>query len=171
MPAGRELDAWIAEQVMGFARWSPLTRDDLYFLAHPDQIRRQYRKYGGWSKALKKGSDGDRYVDGMRDVPEFSTDIAAAWQVVEKFRSEGWKFCIADGDEEPFQCYFQRLSEDGGVDEPEAEADTAQLAICRAALKAAAPQEPPPPRSVEVRREMVGRITQVTKRPDLVITE
>jgi hypothetical protein len=54
LPAGRELDALVAERVLG------LRIDDAWF-QHPDGRR--------------VSSDG---------LPHYSTDIAAAWQVVDK---------------------------------------------------------------------------------------
>ena len=68
----------------------------------------------------------------------YSTDIAAAWEVVEKLRNDG-RFLQLDSlgfDGEQWRCFFA-LTE---IEEEKfpwvGEADTAPLAICRAALKA-----------------------------------
>lgn len=86
-------------------------------------------------------------------IPHFSTDIAAAWEVVEELRTQGWYFrleCVKPGD--PFtnfvvfkddeQCrasFFQGYAEDWGPKPRnlrDAAARTTPLAICLAALKA-----------------------------------
>jgi len=73
--------------------------------------------------------------------PKFSTDIAAAWQVVEKMRDTLGHWELAHHILDPRKCY----AEFGGEYEPYdgwhnckgcALADTAPLAICRAALLA-----------------------------------
>jgi hypothetical protein len=99
MKAGRELDALIAEKVMGF------------------------------DKRIVSKVDGMPYAD----VLHYSTQIADAWLVVEKFPN-----VAIFG---PNDSWLVRFSDDDGsiythpVDEP-ARADTAPLAICLAALKA-----------------------------------
>jgi hypothetical protein len=65
MNAGRELDALVAEKVMG---WK--VRPDRYPVDATGQS--QFR------------------------VPEYSTDIAAAWRVVEQMRQVGWFVQIHD---------------------------------------------------------------------------
>ena len=68
--------------------------------------------------------------------PPYSTDIAAAWEVVEKLRATG-EFCCIDVRHpihEPIECAFYKVASDHkpliGV------GDTAPHAICLAALKA-----------------------------------
>ena len=105
MPAGRELDILVAEKVMGC--------------------------YG-----LFKHSDGTPLCEchGLRPVPRYSTDIAAAWEVLKKlpngvyvgYEKAAGAWCVAANwaDGEPFSWLSY--------------GKTAPLAICRAALKAAA---------------------------------
>jgi hypothetical protein len=75
-----------------------------------------------------------------QQIPLYSTDIAAAWQVVEKMQSvtPGGDIHIEclDGEWEVSTCHgaFTPLGADGWRDF--SAADTAPLAICRAALKA-----------------------------------
>jgi hypothetical protein len=103
--AGRELDAEVAEKVMG-------------------------RPVGEWL-------EGIYYQDGRRGrIPRFSTDIAAAWQVVEKL--------AADTPAWPHHGYFVSIHNSTGLGRWEARigataiahAHTAPLAICLAALAA-----------------------------------
>lgn len=111
MKAGRELDALIAEKIM-----------------HLDNIRwREGSLYDDTDhKFLEYGSD---YIAGIgNQIPDYSTNIYAAWEVVNKIG--GWFQItqIAIEREEPFwSCEF-------GTDQA-AGAATAPLAICMAALK------------------------------------
>ncbi len=112
MPAGQKMDALVAEKVMGYERrdckldgehdYPCITKDGwLIPICQPGQ-------FGNWSP---------------------STDIAAAWEVVEKMRGELDEIVLdRDGD---WRCYFI-------VNNVEffAYAKEAPLAICRAALLA-----------------------------------
>ena len=149
----RALDARVAEEVMGWTdvswwsthlvdgwpaagvRWMHTVESDVRSMlggevtpARPVEI-------------LLPDTEGDmpwvggklpgRSYDG---VPEFTTDIAAAFTVVEKMREDGW--CFVDltsyGD-----CTW-RATFDTGSDSASASdvAPTLPLAICRAALRA-----------------------------------
>lgn len=104
---GRELDAAVAERVMGWKRGDP--------------------KYGDmpW---YPPGTG--RYLGGGRmDLPEFSADIAAAWEVVEH---------LATPDEALMITYSKGtwVVAVGSV-EASATSESAPEAICRAALLAA----------------------------------
>ena len=122
MPAGREMDVLIAENIMGY------TLSELSLPAYP--------KY----KLFDSG-----YV---KEVPHYSTDIAAAWEVVERMPipfklekcwekayqigPEGWSACwCTDADCEG--CNENSRCTNGD----DAWAETAPLAICRCALKVA----------------------------------
>jgi len=112
MKAGMELDRLIHEDVMGF------TLKD-----HP---------YGGMS-----WHNGEFFVS--RSHPSYSTDIASAWEVVEKLvemdfypdlistSSDGWVW----------QCVLHTTLDDEYPDNPfYGRSNTAPHAICLAALKA-----------------------------------
>jgi hypothetical protein len=63
MEAGREMDALIAEKVLGLSDWH---------IRHSDE-----------------DGDGNLYFCEIKDeLPHYSTDIAAAWQVIEKIKSK-----------------------------------------------------------------------------------
>lgn len=129
LQAGRDLDALVAERVMGYEK------------------RAESEWLGGF--AWISHDDGHWY--GVTSMPRFSTDISAAWDVVERLQSDalslGWKrrdfslerkdrmvdgrwYCVTDA--VPTDIYPNGYAVDGV-------ADTAPLAICRAALKACAP--------------------------------
>jgi hypothetical protein len=69
--AGRELDAEIAEKVMG---WIGVV---------PEFVGADGGRWFVWSG--KPSLPARRYA-----VPEYSTNFAAAWEVVEKMRADGW---------------------------------------------------------------------------------
>lgn len=127
--AGRELDALVAKQVMELpdvGRYSRQSMESIEWTHH------------GWN------SDGYDYYywlddeyNPLRSVPPYSTDIAAAWQIVEKLKAIDVEFSL----------YYREW--DGGRDEAhrwsawfregaeyQVYAPTAPLAICRAALLA-----------------------------------
>lgn len=109
MNAGRELDALVAEKVMG---WT--------FRTFPE----------GVCPNVKHWYCGEQYVL----MKPFSTDIAAAWRVVEKLVSDGRVFIVKgdglrDGD---FNPKWTVLCDN----HPRTDAATAPLAICLAALQA-----------------------------------
>ena len=113
LPAGRELDALVAEKVM-HERLPPSGYDT------DVAVRAEHIGGGGYVR---------------RPVPAYSTDIAAAWKVVKKMDADGFGWAIADD-----EVYFAKGDPDspdyrfGGVALPLFTDKT--LAICRAALKA-----------------------------------
>lgn len=123
LPPGRELDALVAEKVMGRqVTWEDSQedddQDDCYFLDENGNY--------SWSAC----------------VPRYSTDIAAAWQVVEKLDLLGVR--LVPGHESYGEVSFSlgRRSDNGlwvlGDDrslEPGVEGESAPHAICLAALK------------------------------------
>lgn len=127
MKPGRELDALVAEKVMGVAfkdttiGEEPWATKGLFLTRNgePYQIH-GYLMHG--------------YV--YPEVREYSTDIAAAWGVVEKMQADGW-FWNIDCDCDGLVVGFGRGCEVGGGCEWYYEdAETAPHAICLAALKA-----------------------------------
>ena len=107
MPAGRELDALVAEKVV---------KRDIHVYECP-------------------ASPFSRKNGRCCCVPHYSTYIAAAWEVVEKLRADGYRFRgVEEHDEDPgWRCLVGKPS---FYPSYEAHADTAPLAICPAALKA-----------------------------------
>lgn len=113
MPAGREMDAQIAQSVFGM------------------RLTKNHGLAGGFYWV---GNGVQFGIMQERDIFAFSTDIAAAWKVTEKFWSvEVNKYL--DGKE--WRAYVVRLSNDNKSNSDGGSfADTAPLAICRAALLA-----------------------------------
>lgn len=114
IPAGRELDALICHEIFGHV-----------VAPDPDAFVTPLARHGEpmiWS------------ADGLLPVPPYSTDIAAAWLVVEKLQEQGVRVDILSDWHGHRTCRVARKSEilydalDWSA--------TAPLAICRAALRA-----------------------------------
>src|SRR5512137_1553951 len=93
MPAVRETDALIAEKVIGLKpkkATDPLYTDDRYWLFA-----------------------GDWYIDSANgsviELPLYTANMSAAWEVVEKARSCGWRYTLQTiiGDKIAMQFYNQ----------------------------------------------------------------
>lgn len=106
LPAGRELDALVAEKVMG---WTMLASCPMHI--------------SGCSTAGI--APGQQYSS---HVPDYSTSIEAAWQVVGKITAlDSTHIFVLRRFYDGWHCAFGAISY---------EADTAPLAMCRAALQA-----------------------------------
>lgn len=109
MTPGRELDALVAEKVMGYKRLEPT-------LDWPERWLCDDRKLGG--------------------IPAYSTDIAAAWEVVEKLSAKHPYITIIRVGTAPTEWV---IAEGPGDSDPDlARAPTVPYAICLAALKSVA---------------------------------
>jgi hypothetical protein len=105
----QELDRAVAEEVMG--------------------CRVQVSANG----KLSELGGGEERVYKDAQIPRFSTDIAAAWQVVEKMREYGWSVTIGQHIDLSWRCKF---TNDEILIEVIARANTAPRAICETALEA-----------------------------------
>lgn len=125
MEAGREMDAAVAERVMGEARPTrefTISEFDTAMVGTP-VLSPQGCWYGVFE--FEKGDKGEW-------VPmPYSTDIAAAWKVVERLKSLGWHVQIKMSEGTKCLCALENDSDDWCGYE-----DTAPLAICRVALRA-----------------------------------
>lgn len=131
--AGRELDAMVAERVMGWR----LSNYEAEAAAASDADYADAAINDGWEW---EGRATRREAWQWRP----STDIADAWEVVEKM--------AADQPEWPHHGHYVCLHNSTGLGKwecrvgsfAEAHADTAPLAICRAALAALSHEQPHP---------------------------
>jgi hypothetical protein len=133
MEAGRELDAIIAEKVMGWQRETDereLRRLNSGYLDASEYARWWINPSGGWACAS----------------PRYSTDIAAAWEVVERLKDANRDDASYDFDliyesskerETGLRNdVFGWFAQFGEAEHGSGRADTAPLAICLAALEA-----------------------------------
>ena len=130
LAAGRELDALVAEHVEGWT-WDPWKGGN--------RIERVLMAPKPTTVMLFVGAyvlAGELVI--TDNLPHYSTDIAAAWQVVEAMHGRGLRYAI--------KGYFEGVASHGCIFDDEnwvdsnplykAVAETVPLAICRAALKA-----------------------------------
>jgi hypothetical protein len=126
MKAGRELDALVAEKVMGLK------------VGHA-KIKRKESDYGcalfindatgeDCTGVLFEGKE----VAGRYEIPPYSTDIAAAWEVLMTFIKSG---CAGSVWGDGHSGYGAMVTSDKGRFEVDC-VESAPLAVCLAALKA-----------------------------------
>lgn len=139
MDAGRDLDALVAEKVMG---WTKTVSAD--HTNSPIQVLREMGIFYQWTDTTGK-------VVGL-DIPPYSTDIAAAWQAVDKLRSLGWYLWLEDAQFKDVQytasfILAEPMTEEYPWRSPPIkqslnDASTAPHAICCAALRAVGYEAP-----------------------------
>lgn len=110
----REIDSLIATKVMG---WKILTCKGIKIIAPPD--------YDGPDMMINAD---------IKVIPSYSTDISAAWQVVEKMQEYGYILMLDATTTSEYYISFVGLK-DGSHISFFGNANTAPMAICRAALK------------------------------------
>ncbi len=123
MKPGRELDALVAEKVMGFSRREPRTWPDGSLAG------------AGW----RDDENSTFYPDASDMLPHFSSDIAAAWEVVDLLERENYVVSVSQSKkyfkthqaavQVQFKPYTDNLHD-------YAFGESAPHAICLAALKA-----------------------------------
>ncbi len=143
MEAGRELDALIAEKVMGW-RWFRFLNK--CYLIPPRNTETGFdpaHVLSHWDGEGKEGTPDLEWTT-LSSYPNFrlrhySTDIAAAWEVVEKVQANGWTFHVDDvGFNNGIEGKWRVLLTEAETGDKHvfADGDTAPHAICLAALKA-----------------------------------
>jgi hypothetical protein len=124
MTPGRKLDALVAEKVMGISPYWTVMFGGSFFGNFATQERARHR-------AKEIQGDFKAQIIPYHEEPGYSTDISAAWEVVEKFTKEAelkgtgpiFDVCY-DG---TWHCSIGRIV---------TQAETAAHAICLAALSA-----------------------------------
>ena len=136
MPAGREMDALVAERVMG---WELLS---LGYVGTESETQRQ-RELSDWMERVELTYVGSYWIDVATDfwieVDSWhpSQEDAPAFQVVDKMIANGWRFSLSydpyRGEGKPaWRASFCRF----GGRANKAYSGQRDEAICRAALKA-----------------------------------
>lgn len=122
----RELDIEVAEKIMGH-EWRVINRR-----------RQNFHAPSGLIVIYKEGKELNYTGHGKSNLLEFSSDISAAMEVVEKMRSDGWSFaCTLYEGQLPYASFCKRTV----ASSRNAEADSLPEAICRAALAALKTQD------------------------------
>lgn len=135
MQAGRELDALIAEKVMGFERdkinSKYFHKKELDTVLNEPWVRTCVLSLG--DADFRDKTTLEQAFTGVNVIPHYSNSIDAAWEVVGKVLSHedrGYSFDLATRGDGSWECQFyypyDSVTEYGG---------TAPEAICKAALK------------------------------------
>ena len=123
--AGRELDALVAEKVMGLVPMKGAGMVGGFW--DSTKKRTQMVKDSPLHEARKKlGITDDEPGDGF--TLAYSMDIRSAWAVVEKLRERGYILTLSGHRAAPWRAQFNDL--------PDACAENPAEAICKAALAA-----------------------------------
>jgi hypothetical protein len=132
--AGREMDARVAEKVMGFdckhvddgEGWCQFCGEEMI------EYSQMYWDQNKWLQDRQS-----RPVETKCQGLHYSTSIAAAWEIVEALRQKYCCIKVYSDHAYIYECTIVKDPDDDH-DEPEifTQADTAPLAICLAALKA-----------------------------------
>jgi hypothetical protein len=128
MEPGRELDALVAEKVMGWTVFRSETPN------HYDLLDEEY------AHGFPPGEDINSVPF---EIEEYTTDISPAWKVLEKHRNRKNLVTLV-GDEKKWKCRITAMiNVVYGIDvhDTQCEFKTAPEAICKAALLAVMGQE------------------------------
>ncbi len=132
MPAGREMDFLIAEKVFGFKHYIGEEIPD----GHVHQYLRPEEVPEVWLKERLDHGGYYRYCKHCENMPEFSTDISSAWEVVEKMGELGYTCHVEwKGSDRVYAESAEVVFVMGIITVGHAVGDVTG-AICRAALKA-----------------------------------
>lgn len=137
---GPELNALVAEKVLGFY-WEEWETGRGLYAPGGVKVAKRFKSEG---MALQICDiNGSECVPTL-PLPRYSTDICAAWEILNHPVSEKWDFkvelTISRGAPDDTKLYTVRISDQGGVDVSATE-PSAALAICKAALLAVAAVE------------------------------
>ncbi len=143
--AGRELDALVAEKRMGRCRWCWDNRSQWLKVPSPEGFEGSSHQVGDENEIDPLTKERVWYclkhnkLAWTWNIPGYSTDIAAAWEVVEKLREDGWSFHVDDvgfNDATEGQWRVMFTEATTGNKHVFADGQTAPHAICLAALEA-----------------------------------
>ena len=130
LEAGLEIDGLIHERIFHFPRWKPLPIPEIpgepcggFF----DQCLKGQAGHLAWNKYIRENEKHE-----FNRPCDYSTDISAAWQVVEKLGPHFGLTFYFSTDETVWSACFIIL----GSEMQFGHASSPSLAICRAALKA-----------------------------------
>lgn len=150
LQAGRELDALIAEKVMGWQAHHRQDKCDGVYIIRCGSCGGDGHAncYGGGQGSIQSLCE-DVPCGDEASLPPYTEEIAAAWQVAEKLRKRAFLFALWNKGHGFVACfssddpvYWLEGIESGPASVDTVQADTAPLAICLAALKAVGVEVP-----------------------------
>jgi hypothetical protein len=133
MSAGREMDALIAERVMGWTPWVEKRGEYDYVIWQRNGDKEPWFSHRGWETHKSRYSKLIKYDSHYHievGLHKFSSGgYDEAFEVVEKMKSDGWEFYF-EWKDKPWALF----ENDECLLDKYADADTVPLAICKAAL-------------------------------------
>jgi len=137
----REMDALVAEKIMGWVWLRHIVRPSsgqgyewMRSLFIPDHKVEPFEE--GTGELGNVPSHGEEPV-AIMNAPHYSTDLNAAWQVVEKMQTLSWTFTVSGLRAHIWKAEFMKRTGNVMQDLLSSDsADTAPRAICLAALHA-----------------------------------
>lgn len=135
----RELDALVAEHVMGY-NLCECDEDKLrldWQKKKEEYLKDSFQDYGFYNNFIRFNSNNECNFCGLKYLYKirYSTDIATAWEVVEKMYNKKFVFTLKQRFCGKWECDFGYKQSDFYESEKQ-EAETAPTVICLAALKA-----------------------------------
>ena len=125
LPAGRELDVLVAERVMGLKRLPDVKGLPVFESASGPHL---------YSDVLAQCGSFTLQYDPPPTLPRYSTNIAAAWSVVDVIASHGLRWWFSGPRDDG--RWLAAIREHAATDTvASSEGDALALAICRASLK------------------------------------
>jgi hypothetical protein len=134
-----EIDRLIEERIFGTKACNEWKQVSLGNASGPALV------HGDWTNPVKHDYECYPDIQGVQtmqgklgDPPQYTTDIAAAWQLVERMYQRGFSTLIVrDAEDSQYEVEMRStLPEDTKEERIVFRETTAQLAICLAALKA-----------------------------------
>lgn len=137
---GRALDALVAEKVLGYhvERITPeWAGREVTLFFRPGNPLVEYSMDGRSDNACMYRNGVDDKDGIAPPLPIYSEDIAAAWEVVEHLKSNGWAIRLSNKMVDwAWWAYVYEYGSEHATAEATVQEETAPLAICRAALQA-----------------------------------
>lgn len=139
LPAGRELDAAIAQHLFGW-RWMERTMPDVKAIALFPSATSDLMNPGNWRDVTDEPVKALRFRDWTRDIPRYSTDATTMLAVLEKMIERGWVYQLGgEVHHQPDAAFWHHGTPGllGNAGEGiRAAGDTLPEAVCIAALRA-----------------------------------
>lgn len=131
---GRQLDRWIQEHVFNWVPWAEQRGDYLVVTFQKPGEREPYRGSQNWESQMERYSiiqfsEIDPMKHAVYGDKDWSTDISAAWKVLDKVIEMGMEVNV--GYYQKWDCALDYRSTQWNE-----QADTAPEAICKTALLA-----------------------------------
>jgi hypothetical protein len=140
MSAGRDMDALVAEKVLGWTPWLEKRGEYNYVVWQRSEDREPWFAHRDWEKHKARYSKLIKY-DSHHHIEvglyKFSTNVSDAWDVVEKMKDK-FSFILKHDDppgiDDKYRWYCELYAKGEPFIDYDVHGPTAPLVICRVAL-------------------------------------